>query len=699
MQVCLISSASVTDFEDPAVAESDPIRLIAEHAPIGILSLAAVLEEKGIIPSVINLNELYYEYLRSEEYQKRKTDFRTYVTSHLESLSFDLFGFSTICSSYPLTLRIAREVKRTHPDATIILGGPQASVVDVQTLRAFPFIDFIVRGESEDTLPLLLDALSGMSPWDNIPGITFRQGELVVRNPNAPVIADLDRLPMPAFHLYPQIKKCRYVPLELGRGCPFACSFCTTNDFFRRKFRLKSPQKLIEQMRFIKQAYGVDTFDLIHDMFTVDRKRVVAFCEALLAAGEKFYWNCSARTDCIDEELIALMAKAGCRGIFFGIETGSTRMQQVINKKLDLSEAARMIKCTDKRRIRTAVSLIMGFPEETKEDLRNSLCFLADSLRFDYAEPQLHLLAPLAETPIHALYRDKLILDDIISDMSYQGWRQDPADRAMIASHPDIFANFYSVPTPFLDREHLKELRDFILNGIQRFRWLLVALHQDSGDLLEVFDEWRAWRTERHGKGGESNTDVSVYYSRIDFRNDFLEFVVSRYLREMGRATLSVSALAEYESAFGDARDEKRLEHSASSIESSEGIKGLMEADAIPRLTKGVYVTQLNADYKQIIQCLRRKGRLDRVPLGPVTLVTRQSAEMRTEVLQLSHLSAELLRLCDGTRTVKEIAQQFSSVVGDIDGVPAENACIFGLELLRQQGLITASSLPRPLIS
>ena len=152
MQICLISPPTVTDFEDPAVAEDEAIRLIEEHAPVGILSLAAVLEEKGTSPHIVDLNRLYYQYLRSEEYEQQEIDFCQFVTRGFESLSFDIFGFSTICSSYPLTLRIAKEVKRTHPNATIILGGPQATVVDVHTLKAFPFIDFIVRGEAEEWL-------------------------------------------------------------------------------------------------------------------------------------------------------------------------------------------------------------------------------------------------------------------------------------------------------------------------------------------------------------------------------------------------------------------------------------------------------------------------------------------------------------------------------------------------------------------
>ena len=257
-------------------------------------------------------------------------------------------------------------------------------------------------------------------------------------------------------------------------------------------------------MRTVQRTYGISTFDLVHDMFTVDRKRVVAFCEALLESGETFYWNCSARTDCVDEPLIALMAEAGCRGIFFGIETGSQRLQHIIQKDLDLAEARRMIACTDRHGIETAVSIITGFPDETADDLHDSVDFMVDSMRFDHAAPQFHLLAPLVETPLFTQHRHELIFDDIVSDMSHQGWRQSADDKTLIAQHPDIFGNFYSVPTPFLDRLHLKELRDWLLNGSVRFRWLFVALHQERGHLVRVFDDWRAWRHQQRPATGAS---------------------------------------------------------------------------------------------------------------------------------------------------------------------------------------------------
>jgi radical SAM superfamily enzyme YgiQ (UPF0313 family) len=296
---------------------------------------------------------------------------------------------------------------------------------------------------------------------------------------------------------------------------------------------------MLEEMRSAKAIYGIDTFDLVHDMFTVDRKRVAAFCEALLESSDKFYWGCSARTDCIDEGLIELMASAGCRGIFFGIETGSARMQKIIDKRLDLADAAARVRACDKSKIKTAVSLIVGFPEETKDDLRSTVGFFMDSLRYDHADPQLVILAPLAGTPIHQQHKENLFLEDADSDMAYRGWDQGPEEKKMIAEHPEIFPNFYSVPTPFLDHEFLKELRDFLLNGIKTARPLLRELRLAGADMLYVFEEWRTWR--QSSKAELAGNDRAAYYASDSFPNDLLEFVKTQYLSE-GETTAKASA-------------------------------------------------------------------------------------------------------------------------------------------------------------
>lgn len=684
MKVCLVSPPTVTDLEDPAIAGHKAIRLIAEHAPVGVLSLAAVLDKRNIETFVVDLNRLYYQYLQDSQYSLDTGAFFAYLKDYFATLSFDVFGLSTICSSYPLTLRLAAAIKKNFPQSLIILGGPQASVVDMPTLDSFPAVDFIVRGEAEETFPALLQALATQTDYRNVPGISFREADTVVRTPPAPLIGNLDDLPLPAYHLYPHMTESQYIALELGRGCPFACKFCSTNDFFRRNFRLKSPQHLIAEMKTLKETYHLDKFDLIHDMFTVDRRKVVAFCDALLASGESFYWDCSARTDCVSEDLIALMAQAGCRGIFFGIETGSQRMQKLVKKNIDLGEAMGIIACTNRHQISTTISLITGFPDETLVDLRDTIAFIGEALSFEHVTPHLHILAPLAETPYHAMYREQLTLDGIFSDMSYQGWRQDPLDENLIAGHPDIFPNFYAVPTP-LDRTYLKEIREFLLYSIQWFRWLMVALHQSDHHLGDVFDYWVAWQKQTLPDLVGEETRNKSYYARPEFRRDFLQFMAQTFIPQYDPHNQILVEMVKFEGWLDTLAMENFL--------NSPGLppQPLPPLTPATKLTvaSGVYLKDLNFDYNHLLQTLKTKGALKKIPLQAQTLVLRKHQGQALQFIQLQSPWLTMLHFCQQQPTVSEFIAQFKENPVFSNGLPPEMVCTLGLELLNKQGLIT----------
>jgi radical SAM superfamily enzyme YgiQ (UPF0313 family) len=689
--ICLVTALTVSDFIDPdltAGANSNT------GAQLGVLTLAALLRQQAYNPCIVNLDDLFFEFVRLDPARPSINrdagvaplasleSFYSFVVRHLPAQSFDVVGLSSICSSYPLTLRLAQEIRRANPQAKIILGGPQASVVDVATLNAFSCIDIIVRGEADDTFPSLLRLLESEA-WQTIPGITFRRDNHVIRNPNAPVVENMDRLPLPAFDLDLRLKERGGVHLEIGRGCPFACTFCSTNDFFRRNFRLKSPSRMIADIASLKNEYGLNYFSLVHDMYTVDRKKVVAFCDAILESGEKpFTWGCSARTDCIDDELLELMARAGCVGIFFGIETGSQRLQHVIHKKLDLAEAVQRIACADRNGIKTTVALIAGFPEETRDDLRDTIHFFIDTLRFDHAEPQCSLLAPLAATPVYDQHKDHLVFDKIFSDMSHQSWCEDAVEIEMIKAHPDIFPNFYAIPTDELERGYVKEAIDFVTYLATWFRWLPVAVLQDSGDLLRVFDRWRQWRVERKPAGADEDTGWTPYYSHRRFQHEFLEFVETCYLTEMANAPAAIAAIARAESPpVWDPR--QRVVEEIDRLEES----------TVPYVIDSLFVVDLQVDYKELISSLRNKSDLNQVSACNATVIFSNAGD-DLNVWQLSPLAGLLLHLCDGQRTVSDITQALSSLETGLAEIPAGKVCLFGLGQLLEDGFIALSASP-----
>jgi hypothetical protein len=675
MRLSLVTAAIATDFEDAGDAASGEVRASSVAPQLGILSLAGILEQIGLRPDLVNLDQVYYAYL--DQFGSRGlAGFPEYAAPIIAASGAEIYGFSSICSSYPLTIRIAACVKGLRPDCTILLGGPQASVVDLGTLAAFPFVDFILRGEAERTLPVFLEEWGGKRRFSTVPGLSYRTPFGPARNEDAPIIEDLDSLPLPAYHLTDELRNSPYASLELGRGCPFACTFCSTNDFFRRKFRVKSPEVMLAGMRAIASAYGIDNFDLVHDMFTVDRKRVVAFCRHMIDSGENFGWSCSARTDCVDDELLELMAEAGCRGIFFGIEAGSRRMQRIIDKDLDPDRAKAMIEAAERLCIPTTVSLITGFPEENCDDLRETVGMYMHSMRHAGSSPQLNLLAPLAGTPIHSQYKDQMVLEELCSDMSHQGRTQNESDRELIRQFPHIFPNFYLLPAPGLDRAFCMELKEFLGAGARRHRWLLTALDQSSGGILEVFSEWRKRRLELHPD--LSGGSLRHYYTLKGFASEFAAFVRGHL---PAFKSFAVEALVGCYEALIEAED-----RDATLPRDYPPVSGPLLGSDLPVRMPHIHVLELGCDIQSVIDDIKIAGK-PRPRRTRKFYRTGETTEGASRLLEITPRVASALQMCDGLHPVDEfIARLAESFPGSTKLRRHSARCL--LDGIRAKGFI-----------
>lgn len=672
MNLCLVTAPIATDLEDPGDAASAEGRAIAEAPHLGVLALAGALEQAGIRPHIFNTDDAFYAWSR-ERPGESMSSFAGWAADRIRSTGSDLFGFSTICSSYPLTVRIAEQLKRAAPDCSILFGGPQASAVDRQTLEAFPFVDFVLRGEADFTLPVFLREFAGARRFADVPALAYRSPFGVQRTGEAPLIDDLDSLPLPAYHLTGELTRAPYCSLELGRGCPFSCTFCSTNDFFRRRFRVKSPPRLLADMRAIAARWGIRTFNLVHDMFTVDRKRVAAFCEEMIASGENFVWTCSARTDCVDSELLALMARAGCDGVFFGVETGSQRMQRIIDKDLDIPQAKSVISEAERHGLATTVSLITGFPEETPQDLRETVDVFMHSLRHPRSQPQLNVLAPLSGTPVFLRHKHEMYLEELCSEMSHQGRMHNESDRQMIRRHPEIFPNFYILATPGLDRAEFLEFHEFLLVGSERFRWLLVALDQARSGIFEVLQAWRARRLEIRPE--LAGFELRNYYRGDSARRDFLAFLRER-LADFGSP--AVEALLAYHEAVA--------EPNVCMVRFGAPAAGKMRPGDFAARIGNVHVLELDWDIQAVIDSLKRGDTVGEVRRRKLYR-TGEVEGGNSRLIEVTPLIAAALRASDGSRTVREIANS----LGPLFDCPECWRRLAGEELLRvlrEEGLV-----------
>jgi radical SAM superfamily enzyme YgiQ (UPF0313 family) len=340
--------------------------------PLGILQLAAVLEREGHAPRVIDLNLA----AKTGGLDARK-NLRTQFVQTLpkRSSQVGVVGVTTWSYNFAVTMEYVEAVKKKHPRAPIVLGGPHATFVDQEILRTFPEVDFVLRDEGDLTFPRLVRAIEqGGSPaeLEQIAGLTWRRGGEVVRNPSGGVIDDLDALPYPAYHLIDAREYVACQPVlvvEAGRGCPYNCNFCSTTNMFQRRYRVKTPARLVDEVVWLMGATGTKRFELLHDNLVASKAHVLALCAEVRRRNLDVDWSCTSRTDNLTEEVAEAMFLAGCVSIFFGVESLDPARQRWTGKRLEPPRIEAAVELTARQHITPSVGIILGFPEESDAEV------------------------------------------------------------------------------------------------------------------------------------------------------------------------------------------------------------------------------------------------------------------------------------------------------------------------------------------
>ncbi len=331
-------------------------------------------------------------------------------------------------------------------EAVTIAFGTHVTPMAGETLRLYPALDFALIGEPELTLRELVDWFAVQrGQWQvdeagrlwkqttqqeatchafmrtmwtkadpnwkpawmmkdglrSIKGLAWREGCEVRINPQRPFIRDLDDLPVPMHELLP-IQKHRapvirgaYSFIVTSRGCPAGCTYCIKHVSYQYSVRLRSPEKLVEEMEILKRL-GAHHVHMYADLFTVNREQVMRLCELMIERNLKLDWTCNSRVDYVDEEMLRLMGKAGCQLISWGIESGSEMILKKVHKGYRLEQAKQALVWARQAGIKNWGYFIIGLPGETEETIRQTI-ELAKSLPLDIA--LFHVAAPYPGTP------------------------------------------------------------------------------------------------------------------------------------------------------------------------------------------------------------------------------------------------------------------------------------------------------------
>lgn len=361
---------------------------------LGILYLAAMTREKGFPTALCDAAA------------------RSFSAAHLLEKVLaerpDVLGLSATTFSVFHAAAFAALVKRQLPELKVVIGGPHVSAAPLETMARFPEFDLAVIGEGEETIIDLLEAIQDGQPCDGIAGIVFRKGEELVATGRRPFLKELDTLPRPAWDLldgFPQaylpapfkVRKTPAASLVTSRGCPNSCIFCD-RSVFGTSCHAFSADYVVGTIRYLADSFGVREFSFEDDTFISFKKRLKDICQMIIDLKLDISWTCLGRVTSVDAETLALMKRAGCWQISFGIESGCPEILKTIHKNVTLEQIERAVCLCRDAGILSKGFFIVGHPGETRETLQRTLDF---ALRLPLDDISATMLTPFPGTEIY----------------------------------------------------------------------------------------------------------------------------------------------------------------------------------------------------------------------------------------------------------------------------------------------------------
>ncbi len=370
--------------------------------PLGILYLASSLRSRlGIIPDIVDLSFSKKPFAEIKE--------------RLREFQYQWIGLSAMITMARASKELARMIKTIQPGAKIILGGPHPTTLPEQCPAEL--FDFLAIGEAEESLVELV----GKGTGEGVAGIWFKREDQWSRNPPRPPISDLDRIPFPAFDL---IELDRYlqlwfqldtigepvtgVNLMATRGCPHQCSFCqpTLEKLFGRKLRKRTPDNIIEELKWLKDRFRIQGFNFMDDTLVVDPGWCRELARKMAEAKLGLVFGCNVRADLADREVLSALKEAGLRKIYIGIEAFSDRIRnEILNKRIDRKEIEKSVDTAKSLGLKIQGFFMIGAPGEQRAEVRDTLTY---ARKLDLDDLTINITTPLPRTYLYEKFQDQI---------------------------------------------------------------------------------------------------------------------------------------------------------------------------------------------------------------------------------------------------------------------------------------------------
>jgi anaerobic magnesium-protoporphyrin IX monomethyl ester cyclase len=402
----------------------------AMHMPFALLGL-------GYLAAVLEKNKYQVDVIDCQLLKLSLKDFRSEISKRQPNI----VGVTSSTLTYQSALKLIKIVKEACPDCITIAGGPHVTFWDDKALEECPELDIVVRREGEITMLEIVQKIEADKSYDDVLGTTVRKEGKIVKNPDRPYIEDLDGLPFPARHLWPMERLREYediLYLATSRGCVYWCEFCTTVRMHGRKYRMRSPKNVVDELEFLHKTYGAKKFTFCDDAFTVDQPRTEALCSEILQRGLKIEWNCGTRVDMITKDLLMKMKESGCISVWFGVESGTQQVLDAMKKGITPELTIKVLGWVRELGLKPVPNVILGFPGETKKSAWKTIKFVEkiapDEVGF------YNVATPFPGTPMYDIVKEK-------------GWLRVTDFDMYDTTHP-IFE------TPWLSMKDLGKLRE-----------------------------------------------------------------------------------------------------------------------------------------------------------------------------------------------------------------------------------------------
>ncbi len=340
--------------------------------PLGIAYLAAYLRERKIPVKVIDAPVMEYDFEKTAEL----------------AADSKIVGVSCLTENRYSALKVLKEVKKRNPSVINIMGGLHATFSDKLILENYDFVDIVIRGEGEETLYETIKKIEEGKSLHGVLGVSFRKDGEVIMNPSRPFIPDIEKLPFPAYDLFPMDKytlppdvkmNVKTSQITTSRGCPMGCKFCETTHVWGMKVRSTSAERLFEQVRYLYDSFGINYIRFADDLFTLKKDKVMKFCKLLIESKLPIKFRIQARVDCVDYEMLKALKAAGCDLIEYGAESGSNKVLREVGKNIDIEKIRKAVELTRRVGIDVKYFLIVGSLGEGSRETWDTFKLIKDT--------------------------------------------------------------------------------------------------------------------------------------------------------------------------------------------------------------------------------------------------------------------------------------------------------------------------------